>query len=140
MQFARWTIPAVAIGVSLGAQQPAPRPMTFLDQQLMRQVASPALSPDGQSMLYTLSVPNWKEAKRFTDVYVVSTTAGLPSTRQLTFTRDKNESTPRWAPNGAFFVFTSNRDASAGAGGAGAGGAGAGGAGAGAGEIGRAHV
>ena len=126
MQFARWTIPAVAIGVSLGAQQPAPRPMTFLDQQLMRQVASPALSPDGQSMLYTLSVPNWKEAKRFTDVYVVSTTAGLPSTRQLTFTRDKNESTPRWAPNGAFFVFTSNRDASAGAGGAGAGGAGAG--------------
>jgi dipeptidyl aminopeptidase/acylaminoacyl peptidase len=88
----------------------SPRPMTFLDQQLMRQVGSPALSPDGSRLLYTLSVPDWKEARRNTDIYVVSTTGGLSSTRQLTFTKDKNEASPRWAPDGSFFVFSSNRD------------------------------
>ena len=88
----------------------APRPMTFLDQQLMRQVGAPLLSPDGAQLLYTLSVPDWAEAKRSTDIYVVNTSTGLSSTRQLTFTKDKNETTPCWAPNGQFFVFSSNRD------------------------------
>ena len=97
-----------AAPLSLAAQ--APRPMTFLDQQLMRQAAAPALSPDGSRMLYTLSVPDWSEAKRYTDIYVVSTSAGLPSTRQLTFTRDKNETSPIWSRDGKRFVFSSNRD------------------------------
>jgi dipeptidyl aminopeptidase/acylaminoacyl peptidase len=103
---------AVALSLlpsSVLAQQTL-RPMNFLDVQLMRQVAGPELSPDGKWMLYTLSVPNWKEARRYSDVYLVSTDRGLPSTKQLTFTKDKNETSPRWAPNGTFFVFSSNRD------------------------------
>jgi dipeptidyl aminopeptidase/acylaminoacyl peptidase len=98
----------VTLPVVMGAQ--AKRPMTFMDQQLMRQVASPALSPSGDRLLYALSVPNWKEAKRYTDIFVVSTTGGLATTRQLTFTKDKNETTPRWSMDGTFFVFSSNRD------------------------------
>jgi dipeptidyl aminopeptidase/acylaminoacyl peptidase len=94
---------------TLGAQ--APRPWTFLDQQLMRQVGGVELSADGQRLLYTLSVPDWKQAKRFTDVWVVSTAQGAPSARQLTFTKDKNEGNPRWSRDGSFFVFSSNRDA-----------------------------
>ncbi len=86
------------------------RPMTFLDQQLMKNAGSLELSPTGDRALYTLSVPNWKEAKRYTDVFVVNTSGGLSTTRQLTFTRDKNENTPRWSPDGSFFVFSSNRD------------------------------
>lgn len=107
-----WTACVVALPAALPAQQDSTRAMTFLDVQMMRNVQSPALSPDGRWMLYALSVPNWKAAKRYTDIYVVSTERGVPSTRQLTFTRDKNESTPRWAPDGASFVFASNRDAS----------------------------
>ena len=102
-------LPLLAVAASLGAQG-APRPMTFLDQQLLRQAGAPAISRDGRRMLYTLSVPNWKEAKRSSDIFLVSTREGLPSTRQLTFTKDRNESTPRWAPDGSFFVFASNRD------------------------------
>lgn len=87
------------------------RPMTFLDVQRMRQVGSPAPSPDGRWLLYTIGTPDWKEAKRQTDIYVVSIEKGLASTRQLTFTKDKNETTPRWARDGSFFVFASNREA-----------------------------
>ena len=103
-----FALAALAVPAALAAQ--SPRPMTFLDQQLMRQAGATAISPDGSRLLYTLSVPDWKEARRYTDVYVVNTAAGLSSTRQLTFTRDKNETNPRWAPDGSFFVFSSNRD------------------------------
>jgi dipeptidyl aminopeptidase/acylaminoacyl peptidase len=91
--------------------QGAPRPMTFLDMQQMKQIGSPTPSPDRRLMLYTLSTPDWKEAKRQTDLYLVSMQAGLSSTRQLTFTREKNESAPRWAPDGTAFFFLSNREA-----------------------------
>ncbi|MGH9385775.1 MAG: S9 family peptidase [Vicinamibacterales bacterium] len=101
----QWTAPLAR------AQRGAVRPMTFLDMQHMRQVASPAPSPDGKWLLYTLSTPDWKEARRYTDVYLVSTQQGVSSTRQMTFTKDKNETSPRWARDGSFFVFLSNREA-----------------------------
>jgi dipeptidyl aminopeptidase/acylaminoacyl peptidase len=91
----------------------AQRPMQFIDVQHLRTVGSETPSPDGRWLLYTLSTPDWKEARRQTDIFVVSTSAGVPSTRQLTFTKEKNETQPRWAPDGSFFVFASNRDAPA---------------------------
>jgi dipeptidyl aminopeptidase/acylaminoacyl peptidase len=93
------------------ARQAAARPMTFLDAQQMRQVGSPTPSPDGRWLLYTLSTPDWKEATRQTDVYLVSLPQGVASTRQMTFTKEKNETSPRWAPDGTFFLFLSNREA-----------------------------
>ena len=61
----------------LDAQAPAaPRPMSFLDMQQMRQIGAPTPSPDGRWLLYTLSIPDWKEAKRQTDVYLVSLQQG----------------------------------------------------------------
>ncbi len=100
------------LGESLGAQSPsATRPMTFLDMRQMRQVGSPTPSADGKWLLYTLSTPDWKEAKQQTDVYLVSMDQGAATTKQMTFTKDKNETSPRWARDGSFFVFSSNRDA-----------------------------
>ena len=96
---------------SARAQTPGSRPMTFLDMQQMRQVAAQTPSPDGKWMLYTLSTPDWKEAKRQTDIYLVSLQQGVASTKQMTFTREKNETSPRWARDGSFFLFLSNREA-----------------------------
>src|SRR5262245_40658663 len=95
----------------LEAQAPAPRPMTFLDMQQMRQIGAPTPSPDGRWLLYTLSMPDWKEAKRQTDLYLVSLQQGTASTRQMTFTADKNQSSPRWSRDGRLFFFLSNREA-----------------------------
>ncbi len=110
MPIARLTFASVALFASaLNAQ--ATRPMDFLDVQMLRQLGNAAPSPDGQWLLYTLSTHDWKEARRQTDVYLVSTTRGVPSTKQLTFTKDKNETQPRWSRDGSFFVFASNREA-----------------------------
>jgi len=118
-----FTAALVCAGSALAAQTPSDgkRPITFLDQQNMRQVGSPAPSPDRKSLRYTISIPDWNQARRQTDIYVVSMDQGVASTRQLTYTKDKSEAQPRWAPDGSFFVFSSNRDApanNAGAGGA----------------------
>ena len=103
-----WT---VALPPLARAQAPGPRPMTFLDMQQMRQVASPTPSPDGKWLLYSLSTPDWKEAKRQTDIYLVSLQQGTSSTRQMTFTKEKDETSPRWSRDGRFFLFLSNREA-----------------------------
>ncbi len=94
-----------------GQAPPAKRPMTFLDMQHLEQVGTPRPSPDGRWLLYTLNKPDWKEARRQSDIYVVSIENGIGSTRQLTFSRGKNEAQPAWAPDGSFFVYASNRDA-----------------------------
>ena len=96
---------------SLVRAQTAARPMTFLDSRHMRSVSAPTPSPDGRLMLYVLSTPDWKEAKSQTDLYVVSTREGVSSTKQMTFTKTKNESSPRWTNDSRAFFFLSNREA-----------------------------
>ncbi len=108
--FIAMLMPAAAL-----AQKPASsaalRPITFLDRQYQRDVGSPTPSPDGKWLLYTLSTPDWNQARRQTDIYLVSVKDGLASTRQMTYTKDKNETSPRWSRDGKFFAFLSNRDA-----------------------------
>ena len=91
----------------ISAQQ---RPLTFMDMQRLNRGGSWTPSPDGAWMLYTISTPDWQEDESQSDVHVVSLSEGVSSSRQLTFTDDKNESQPTWAPDGSYFVFASNRD------------------------------
>jgi dipeptidyl aminopeptidase/acylaminoacyl peptidase len=87
------------------------RPMTFMDVIEMCSVGGTAVSPDGRWLLHTLTVPDWKSAKSYSDIYLVSIDRGVESSRQMTFTKGKNEATPRWSRDGRFFVFASNREA-----------------------------
>jgi dipeptidyl aminopeptidase/acylaminoacyl peptidase len=114
---ARGALLLAAAAAPLAAQAPAKRPMTWLDQQQLRSASMPVVSPDGQWALYALTTPDWKEARSQSDLYLVSMTRGLPSTRQLTFTRDKSEGSPQWLAGSDAFVFSSNREAPAGQGG-----------------------
>ncbi|MEZ4424001.1 MAG: S9 family peptidase [Gemmatimonadota bacterium] len=88
------------------------RPMTFLDMQYLNRAGSWAPSPDGAWLLYTVTTPDWEEDRQQSDIHLVSLAEGLPSERQLTFTEDKNEESPAWTPDGAWFAFLSDRDAS----------------------------
>ncbi len=126
----------LALVAIVASSASAQRPMTFLDAQNMRQVAGQDVSPDGKSMLYSLSTPDWNSARRQSDIYLVAFDGGLQTTRQLTFTKDKNETSPKWSRDGSFIAFLSDRDATtapanggaAGGRGGGAGAAGGGGA------------
>ena len=91
----------------VAAQQ---RPLDFMDVQYMKSGGAWTPSPDGSWMLYTVTTPDWQEDERQSDIHVVSMAEGVSSSRQLTYTEDKDESQPQWGPDGRFFVFASNRD------------------------------
>jgi len=87
------------------------RPMTWMDIQTFPRAGSWTPSPDGQWMLYTVTTPDWEEARSFSDIHLVSMRQGVSSSRQMTFTEKKSEGSPAWAPGGGWFVFSSDRDA-----------------------------
>ena len=102
-----------ALAGPLAGQAPdAPRPMTFLDVQHLRSAGSFTPSPDGNWLLHTVSTPDWEAARSQTDLHLVSLAEGLSSSRRMTFTEERNEGSPAWAPDGTFFTFLSNRDSS----------------------------
>ena len=111
MRLISLTLSAAALAApfhsSAAAQQ---RPLTFMDVQEFRRAGSWTPSPDGAWMLYTVTTPDWEKAESQTDIHLVSLRDGLTSGRQLTYTEDKNETSPAWAPDGSFFIFSSNRD------------------------------
>lgn len=111
LQIVRAIATSLVLTSTLAALAHAQRPMTFMDVQEMRRAGSTDVSPDGRWMLYTVSFPDWEEADRQSDVFLVSTRDGLPSTKQMTFTAEKDEASPTWSRDGSFFVFASNRDA-----------------------------
>jgi dipeptidyl aminopeptidase/acylaminoacyl peptidase len=85
------------------------RAMTFLDIVEMRSVGGGSLSPDGKHVLYTVSIPQWKAGRNFTDIFVAAADGSSPP-RQMTFTKEKNETQPRWARDSRRFAFLSDRD------------------------------
>lgn len=87
--------------------------MSFLDVLQFRAISQGTLSDDGRHFAYVVSELDWKEGKRFTDIWL-SAADGTPS-RQMTFTANKDESSPAFSPDGRWLAFLSNRDAAAGA-------------------------
>ncbi len=85
------------------------RPLTFQDVIEMRSVGSGSISPDGRLVLYTISIPQWKVGKNYTDIFIATADGSSPP-RQMTFTREKNETSPQWARNSKMFGFLSDRE------------------------------
>ena len=87
----------------------APRPMTPLDLLDLPDLGEQAVSPDGAWMVYAKSLLNWKEGKRYTDLFLVRTDGS--EHHQITFT-EKDERRLTWARDSKAFAFTSDRDSS----------------------------
>jgi len=66
-----------------------------------------SISPNGKWVIYLLSVPNLEKSKSYVDIYITPLAGG--ETRQMTFTKDKNERSQKWYKDSSFFAFLSNR-------------------------------
>jgi dipeptidyl aminopeptidase/acylaminoacyl peptidase len=91
-----------------GEEKEQRREMTFLDVIQMRSTRKPDISPDGKWFVYSVYAPDWGKNKWFTDIYITPLTGG--KTKQITFTKDENESSPKWYKDSTFFAFLSNRN------------------------------
>lgn len=94
------------LALPLAAQQK--RPMTFMDVMELRGVGGGSISPDGKMVIYTISIPQWKAGKNFTDIFIAAADASTPP-RQMTYTKEKNETSPQWARDSKSFGFLSDR-------------------------------
>jgi dipeptidyl aminopeptidase/acylaminoacyl peptidase len=98
---------AVAATISARAQIALPKVAPTVDQILsLKRVASPAISPDGRLVAYTVRETNWDDNAYETEIWLADATAG--TTRQLTNAK-KSSRAPAWSPDGSKLAFISDR-------------------------------
>ena len=73
----------------------------------LKRVASPAISPDGRHVAYTIRETNWDENAFETEIWIADAASG--ESRQVTNSR-KSSTQPAFSPDGAWLAFVSDRD------------------------------
>jgi dipeptidyl aminopeptidase/acylaminoacyl peptidase len=98
---------AAATTISIGAQIAPAKVAPTVDQILsLKRVGSPAISPDGRLVAYTVRETNWDDNEYETEIWVADASGG--SARQLT-TGKKSSRSPAWSPDGSKLAFISDR-------------------------------
>ncbi len=94
------------LAVPLTMQAQAKRAFTPADWYKLTTLSSPAMSPDGKFVAFTVTTVRESENKRHSEVWVVATDGGAPQR----FTSPGYESSnPRWSPDGTHLLFSSQR-------------------------------
>jgi dipeptidyl aminopeptidase/acylaminoacyl peptidase len=110
MKLRMLALAAALTGAALGATA-APRGFTVEDLVTMERVGSPAVSPDGGKVVYTVRTTDMGKNRGHTDLYLVDLRAADPVPQRLT--SDAASSTdPEWSPNGDAIYFLSARSGS----------------------------
>ena len=97
----RSTAFVLATASSLAAQSPS-----FEDVLSLRQAGSPAMSPDGRHVAFTVRTTEWSENRYDTEIWLARE-GGAPI--QLTRTAKGGSSSPRWSPDGQWIAFLTDR-------------------------------
>src|SRR5438067_12792540 len=102
---------ALAAAVAATGAIAAPRGFTVEDLVGMERVGSPAVSPDGTRVVYTVRTTDMAKNRGHTDLYMVDLRAPHPAPVRLT-NHSASSSDPEWSPSGDAVYFLSARSGS----------------------------
>src|SRR3989449_2518759 len=92
--------------LALAAQQR--HTITHEDVFLMKRLSSPAISPDGRWVVFTVTEPSYTEGEQVSDLWLVPTD-GSAGPRRLTNTK-AGESGVDWSPDSRRIAFSAKRE------------------------------
>jgi dipeptidyl aminopeptidase/acylaminoacyl peptidase len=90
-----------------GAAVAGPRPMTINDLIMTQRVASPVLSPDGRSVVYSLTTTEGPTLSRVSRLWMVPVDGSAPP--RLLVSGEKGASNPAFSPDGKQLAFIADR-------------------------------
>jgi dipeptidyl aminopeptidase/acylaminoacyl peptidase len=90
------------------ARPPASETPTIDELIAIKRAASPAISPDGRLVAYTVREANWDDNNYHTEIWLADAASG--TVRQLTSHAKKSAAAPAWSPDGTQLAFATDRD------------------------------
>ena len=98
---------SLTVAVSTASAQEK-QPFTIDTMWQIQRVGTPAVSPDGRQVAYTVTTYDVEENRGNADIWIVPTAGGTP--RRVT-TNPASDSGPVWSPDGTRLAFVSRREA-----------------------------
>lgn len=108
MRISTGIVSLLLLWASVSLPAAASSPFTAADLLLERQVAEPAISPDGQWVAYVSGVADIRKDAYNSDLWMAS----WDGKQNIRLTRTaQDESSPRWSPDGRYLAFLAARPA-----------------------------
>ena len=101
-------VPLLGQSGPTGAVDPGlPSGPTFRDMLSLRSVGSPAISPDGHWVAYTLRIPDWEQNRSVSEFWIAE---GDETLVRIATEEDGYRGSVRWTPDGRWLAYRASGD------------------------------